>query len=78
MMRRLGAWFWVEAAAAALCVLLLVLTVVWKDWVEIVFRVDPDHHSGWLESAIVLACITVTVGLSALARLEWRRAAATA
>lgn len=66
--------FWVEAAAAGLTALFSVLTLLWKDWIEIVFRVDPDHHSGSLEWLIVGVCLAVAVGLSILARIEYQRA----
>jgi hypothetical protein len=51
----------------------LVLTVLWKDWIEIVFRVDADHHSGSLEWAFVVSSATVTTLLVVLAYREWRR-----
>jgi hypothetical protein len=55
-------------------VVLLVGTVAWPDWIEIVFRVDPDHGSGWLEWAIVAAAFALMVTFSVSARHEWRRA----
>jgi len=54
---------------------LLVITLVWKDWIEIVFRVDPDVGSGAVEWAIVGLTVLLTLAFSALARSEWRRAA---
>jgi hypothetical protein len=54
-------------------VVLLVSTVVWPDWIEIVFRADPDHGSGWLEWAIVAAAVALLVTFSVSARREWRR-----
>jgi hypothetical protein len=65
--------FWVEAALAGLCALLLLLTLVWRDWIEGVFGVDPDQHSGSLEWLIVVALAAATLTLGALARREWRR-----
>jgi hypothetical protein len=52
-----------------------VLTLAWRDWIEIVFKVDPDHHSGSLEWMIVGAALAVIVITFAAARFEWRRAA---
>jgi hypothetical protein len=65
--------FWVETAAAAASFGLLLITLVSRDWVELVFRADPDHGSGVLEWSLVGASLTVTVIVSALARAEWRR-----
>ena len=35
--------FWVELAVAVVSVFLVLLTLVWRDWIEEVFGVDPDH-----------------------------------
>lgn len=74
MKRRLTTVFWIEAILAAAGTLLLVLTLVWEDWIEIAFGVDPDNRSGSLEWLIVIACLCVAVVFSVLARQEWRRA----
>ena len=76
-MRQARAAFWVEAALSACSSLLVVLTVVWPHWIEGVFGVDPDHHSGSFEWMVVIACCLVTVGFGVLARREWRNAALT-
>jgi hypothetical protein len=54
------------------------LTVAWKDWIEAVFGVDPDHHSGSLEWLVVVALFAAAAGLGVSARTVWRRAAVTA
>lgn len=46
-----------ESALAIASGTLCVLTFVWRDWIEAVFRVDPDRHSGALEWAIVAALV---------------------
>ena len=74
MRRHLRARFWVEAFLAAVSVVFLILTLLWKDWIEIVFGMDPDHHSGSVEWLIVAVSLAVTVIFFVLARLEWRRA----
>ena len=53
---------------------LLALTVVWTEWIEIVFHVDPDAGSGELEWGIVVVTLGLTLAFSILARMEWRRA----
>ena len=52
----------------------LLLTLVTREWIELLFRVDPDHGSGSLEWLVVVAALVATVTFSVLARLEWQRA----
>jgi hypothetical protein len=73
--RRLSGRFWVEAGLGLASTVFALLTLAWKDWIEIVFRVDPDHHSGSLEWIVVAVAVAVTVITFAAARLEWRKAA---
>jgi hypothetical protein len=68
----------VELGLGLASTLFAVLTLAWKDWVEIVFKVDPDHHSGSLEWTIVAVAVAVTVIALAAARVEWRKAATAA
>jgi hypothetical protein len=72
-MRQLRRRFWAEMAMALASGSLLILTLAWKDWIEIVFRVDPDHRSGALEWLIVVVALAATATFTALARYEWRR-----
>jgi hypothetical protein len=58
-------------AGAAL--LLALLTLVWRDWIEEIFGVDPDNHSGGLEWFIVVGLLVVAAALAVTARVEWRR-----
>ena len=66
--------FWIEVGLGATGVVLLVLTVAWPDWIEVVFGADPDGGNGALEWAIVTVVATCALTLPLLARLEWRRA----
>jgi hypothetical protein len=75
---RLNGRFWVELGLGLASTVFAVLTLAWRDWVEIVFKVDPDHHSGSLEWTIVAVAVAVTVIAFAAARFEWRRAATAA
>jgi hypothetical protein len=74
MKQHLRQRFWIETALAIASAALLVITLAWKDWIEIVFRVDPDAGSGALEWAIVAVAVCSTLVFAALARTEWRRA----
>jgi hypothetical protein len=66
--------FWLEAGLAAASAVLLVVTLLWTDWIEIVFRVDPDNGSGSFEWLIVGIAAIAAVTCSILARVEWKRA----
>ncbi len=78
MRDRLRARFWIETGLSLASVVFLVLTLAWKDWIEIIFRVDPDNHSGSLEWGIVAVSAVLALTFAGLARAEWRRRAAAA
>jgi hypothetical protein len=65
--------FRLEVSLSGVSFALFVLTLVAPDWIEAVFRVSPDAHSGSLEWAIdgLLLAAAVTAGM--LARLDWQR-----
>jgi hypothetical protein len=65
--------FWVESAATIALASLAVITFLWHDWVEILFRIDPDEGSGMLEWGIVALLAGATLVAGAIAGLEWRR-----
>jgi hypothetical protein len=65
--------FWLETAMAIVTGILSVITLVRNDWIEIVFRVDPDNNNGTLEWLIVGVLLVVTITLFILASYEWRR-----
>jgi hypothetical protein len=73
LVKSLSRAFWVEFVAAAASGLLAALTAVWPDWIEGVFGVDPDHHNGSVEWAVVVVCAAVAIVFASLARREWRR-----
>ena len=45
-MNRLPGRFWLESGLAVMSVVLLLATLLWRDWIEIVFRVDPEAKPG--------------------------------
>jgi len=65
--------FWFETGLATLSGLLAIVTIVRKDWIETVFGVDPDQHSGSLEWLIVVVALAIAVASASLARREWTR-----
>jgi hypothetical protein len=65
--------FWLETGIAIITGILFVITLIRNDWIEIVFRVDPDNKNGTFEWLIVGALLLVTITLFILASYEWRR-----
>ncbi|MFQ5668773.1 MAG: ABC transporter permease [Candidatus Binatia bacterium] len=74
MHRDLRKRFWVECVLACLSGGLVVLTLLWHNWIEGLLGVEPDGGDGSLEWALVVLLLGVTAAFSALARTEWRRA----
>jgi hypothetical protein len=66
--------YWIESAAAVLAFVLLLVTLVSREWIEIVFGVDPDGGSGALEWAIVAGLAVVGLVSALVARHEVVRA----
>ncbi|MEH0422888.1 ABC transporter permease [Streptomyces sp. B21-083] len=65
--------FWVEVALGGLSALLFLVTLVRRDWIEIVFGFEPDAGSGAVEWLVVAVTALVTVLCALGARTEWRR-----
>jgi len=65
--------FWLETGIAIITGILFVITLIRNDWIEIVFRVDPDNNNGTFEWLIVGALLLVTITLFILASYEWGR-----
>jgi len=51
-----------------------VVTLFWRDWIEAVFGVDPDHGNGSAEWLAVAGLFVLAGMLGVSARFEWRRA----
>ncbi len=73
MARRVRYRFWVELAGTVASLFVTILTLVNKEWIEVMFHVDPDAGSGLLEWALVILTGGLTVLLSLALRAEWRR-----
>ena len=62
-----------EALVAIVLAFLSVLTLVWPEWIEGVFGVDPDGGSGAVEAAIVVVLALVAGMLWLHRRVRLRR-----
>jgi hypothetical protein len=67
-----------ETSLAILTAFLFVLSVFSRDWIEVIFGVDPDGHSGSVEWTLVGACAVVALTSGLLARRDWKRVAVAA
>ncbi len=76
MRKALRGRFWLETGLAIVTGILFVVTLVWHNWAEIIFNVDPDRGSGLFEWIVVGALLVLTIVLIVLARFEWRKAQA--
>jgi hypothetical protein len=63
---------WIETGLSAASAVFFVLTVLWKDWIELTFRIDPDNGSGAAEWGIALTALALAIVFAAAARIELR------
>jgi hypothetical protein len=68
--------FWAESSLGIAAAALALLTLVWREWIEAIFRIDPDGGNGAAEWAAVGVLAVVSISCSLLAGREWRARAA--
>lgn len=66
--------FWVESVPGSITGVVAIVTLLWHDWIEVVFGADPDRGNGSAEWLVVLILPVLTAVLAVGARREWRRA----
>jgi hypothetical protein len=66
--------FWVTVGVGGFSALLAVVTLISREWIELIFGVDPDNGDGSLEWAIVIGAGAIAACCLAWARIEWRLA----
>jgi hypothetical protein len=70
--------FGIEVALAVSTTALAVLTLISREWIEVLFGFDPDNGSGALEWAIVTALVVASAALALIARWDRKRQIAAA
>jgi hypothetical protein len=63
----------IEVALTVVVGVLAVVTIFWRDWIEVLTGWDPDHHNGTAEIYIVIGLALVAVALGLVTRLSWKR-----
>jgi hypothetical protein len=63
---------WLESVLAVIGLSLALLTLVWREWIEFLFGVDPDRHFGALELLVAGAFLAASVLLARRAWRDWR------
>jgi hypothetical protein len=71
---RFGKRFWIEAGLGLLSSVLLTVTAIRPDWIELISGADPDGGNGTVELALVALLALIALGSFALAGAEWRKA----
>jgi hypothetical protein len=61
-----------ELGLAVASAALAVVTLISREWIELVFGVDPDGGSGSLEWLIVASLLALSIAMYAIARWERR------
>ena len=65
--------FWVDVLLALVSAALFAITLVWHDWIELIFGVDPDEGNGLVEVLVSGSFLAMTLVIAVFSRLEWRR-----
>lgn len=72
MKRKLRTIFWWEAVGAVASGVLFIVTLFSREWIEVLFGVEPDGGNGTMEWAVVIILAALTLLSGILVRREWR------
>jgi hypothetical protein len=75
MRRKLPARFWFEATAAVIGLVLFIVTLISREWIELLTGWDPDRGNGALEVGLTVALLGVAAWSAFSARRDFHRAA---
>jgi hypothetical protein len=67
--------FWLQSGFSAAALILAVVTLISREWIELLTGWDPDGGNGALEWAIVVALSAAALCFGLAAHREWRRPA---
>lgn len=70
---RLLTRIWVEVALGFMSAILLALTILLPDWMEMLVGLAPDAGDGSAEWGLTLSCATVAVLMFGFAGRTWRK-----
>jgi hypothetical protein len=76
MSRKLPARFWFEAITGAIGLVLFVVTLFTREWIEELTGWDPDGGNGSLEIALAFGLLAISAISMLAARRDYVRAAA--
>jgi hypothetical protein len=71
--RKLPQRFWLEAVFGLISTVLLVLTVVMPNWIELVFTFTPDAGNGSTEWGLTFSLAAVSILMFAFAGRTWKQ-----
>jgi hypothetical protein len=64
---------WIEALLSAIAGVLTVVTLIWPDWIELLFDESPDGGDGSAERLFAIAWLVAAIVFARLARSDWRK-----
>jgi hypothetical protein len=76
MRQKLPARFWFEAITAAIGMVLFLLTLITREWIEELTGWDPDGGNGAVEVGLAVGLLALSAASMLAARRDYRRAAA--